>query len=132
MSEEEFEKFEGLYLIHPYCNKLEQTTIYKIGRSDNLLRRIDNYPNGSSVELLIKCINSKIYKDNLIELFEIVFNVQKYFGTEYFNGDLETMKKLILCHLNQQHIRYEYINKSILIESYNRINNCRIPKKKDN
>jgi hypothetical protein len=124
------EVLEGLYLIHPYCNKLEQTTIYKIGRSDNLLKRIDNYPNGSSVELLIKCSNSKIYEDNLIELFEIVFKRESYFGTKYFSGDLETMKKLMLCHLNQQHIRYEYINKSILIESYDRINNCRIPKNK--
>ena len=61
------------------------------------VKRIDNYPNGSSIELLIKCSNSKIYEDNLIELFEIVFKRESYFGTEYFNGDLETMKKLILC-----------------------------------
>ena len=124
------EVLEGLYLIHPYCNKLEQTTIYKIGRSDNLLKRIDDYPNGSSVELVIKCSNTKIYEDNLIELFEIVFKRESYFGTKYFSGDLETMKNLMLCHLNQQHIRYEYINKSILIESYDRINKCRIPKNK--
>jgi hypothetical protein len=57
---------EGIYLIHTREFISTNVPIYKIGRSNNILKRINQYPNGSIVYLIIWCKDNLIHEHNLL------------------------------------------------------------------
>ena len=47
-------EFSGIYLLQVYSCVILQNNTYKIGRSNNLKKRLNQYPNGSIVYFLIE------------------------------------------------------------------------------
>jgi hypothetical protein len=92
-------KTEGIYLLRKseFINSNE--LIYKIGRSNNLTKRIGNYPNGSIVYLMIECENSKIHEAKLIKLFGTEYTNKLFYGKEFFEGSVKEMKKHIIDYV---------------------------------
>jgi len=90
---------EGLYLIHTREFINNNSSIYKIGRSGNLQQRVLQYPNGSIVLFLHICKQSPLCEKKLIDIFKQKFIQEKYYGYEYFNGDVYEMINVM----------YEYI-----------------------
>jgi hypothetical protein len=91
---------EGIYLIHTREFIKSNENIYKIGRSNNIECRIRNYPKGSNVLFIMKCKNSTLCEDNLINLFKKKFIQSKYYGNEYFEGDEDLMIDEIYKYLS--------------------------------
>ena len=73
--------------------------IYKIGRSNNIYNRVNNYENGTIVYLIIECNNSENNERVLIDVFNKKFKKIKYYGNEYFQGDLFIMKTTIIDYI---------------------------------
>ena len=85
------QKIEGLYLIHPYTCKTNNENVFKIGRSNNLYKRISTYDNGSICYLAIECLESQKNESKLIKLFNTKYKNNKFYGKEYFEGDKDDM-----------------------------------------
>jgi len=88
-------KMEGIYLIHTREMIATNKKIYKIGRSHNIISRINQYPRGSKVLFIMACNNSIECETYLINLFKTKFIQSTYYGREYFEGD----KKLIITEV---------------------------------
>lgn len=125
---------EGIYLLRKHEFILNDQPIYKIGRSKKLLNRLDDYSNGSMVHLLISCDDSIIHEKKLIELFSNKYDIQLYYGSEYFLGSVDTMKQDVINYINDvmQYKGYRLISSSVLIERKNMTTLKNIPKKKQN
>lgn len=108
-------KVEGLYLIHKAISIAKSEEVYKIGRSDNLLKRVHNYDNGSIVYLMVECPNSVIHEANLIEIFNKKFKNKKYYGNEYFGGNRYKMISVIFDYLSNHFNQINYLLESFTI-----------------
>ena len=93
---------EGLYLIHTREFITTEMPIYKIGRGDNVQIRVSQYPNGSNLLFLNICKNSKLCEKELIEIFKQKFIQEKYYGREYFSGDVYDMID-VMCNYIKLH-----------------------------
>jgi len=110
---------EGIYFIHTReCFRLKEN-IYKLGRSYNLDNRVKQYPNDSKILFMMKCNNSKDIEKYLIKLFKKKFIQKTYYGTEYFEGDVDEMINEIYKYL----YRYNTSNTSNKINNINSIAN---------
>ena len=70
--------------------------IYKIGKTkQQCLKRILNYPNGTSLIIQIKCSDCDKYEKMLINKFKEEFIHMKEIGNEYFKGNENKMIELI-------------------------------------
>ena len=83
---------EYIYIIH--CAQHINENIYKIGRTNNIIKRFKQYPNGSELLFTITCNNSKLIENGIIQYLK---NDSKYIhhkesGNEYFKCDLENLK----------------------------------------
>jgi hypothetical protein len=74
---------------------LSNTPIYKIGKTDNIIRRLKQYPKGS--QLLFMCHTKNMHKaeNQLKNVFKPLFEHKTDYGSEYFKGDLATMQRLM-------------------------------------
>ena len=82
-----------IYIIKLRENIKNKEEIFKIGRTENILRRTRQYPKGSAL-LYTK------YTDNIIEKEKIIINklsdnVAKEYGLEYFQCDLNIIESTI-------------------------------------
>jgi hypothetical protein len=68
----------------------------------------------------------------LIRIFNNKFILERYYGFEYFTGDLETMKQTIINYImaNCNEPEIKIINEPIIIERVNKITNVPISKDK--
>jgi hypothetical protein len=87
---------EYIYIIHPiqYIN----TNIYKIGRTNNIMRRINEYPKGSEILFSSMCKNSKKIESDIIQFLKNnIENVYycKDIGNEYFQCEFNFLKNNI-------------------------------------
>ena len=86
---------EGAYLLHTReCFRLNEE-IYKFGISNDIDKRVRQYPKGSKILSLISCENSVQFKKDLIELFKQNFRQATEYGSEYFEGSKELMMKIM-------------------------------------
>ncbi len=85
---------EGIYIIREREFMTQDKLVYKLGRSNNMINRARQYPKGSEIILLLKCANSISVESNLITLFSKGFRQCKEYGTEYFEGNINSMIKL--------------------------------------
>ena len=76
----------GIYLLKEHRFVENNTEIYKIGKSDNIYNRVNQYPNGSIVYLMIESNNITTHETKLKELFNKTFSRENYYGLEYFSG----------------------------------------------
>ena len=70
--------------------------IYKLGKTkQENLKRIQNYPNGTILNIQLECENCDINEKNLIIIFKQKFMQRIDIGTEYFEGDKYEMISII-------------------------------------
>lgn len=121
---------EGLYLLRKNEFIQNNQYIYKFGRSKNILNRMDNYSNGSMIHLLISCDDTNIHEKKILELFRNKYTIQLYYGSEYFLGNVKTMKEDIISYVSNimQEKGYQLINNNVLIERFDKETNKKIPK----
>ena len=93
-------KIGNLYIIQEreFIDKNE--SIYKIGRTGNLAKRICNYPKESIVHFAIHSKNLIYDENEICNIFYIKFKARRDIGKEYFEGNIKemiyTMTKYIL------------------------------------
>ena len=103
----------------------------KIGRSSNIYNRINSYENGTIVYLIIECNNSEKNEAELIKIFNKEFKNIKYYGSEYFQGELLIMKNLIINHIKKNTSDdINLIDKDIKITTVDKETDLHIPKYK--
>jgi len=122
----------GLYLLREREFIKSNETIYKIGRSDDVMKRVNQYPNGSMVYLIIGCNDNAIHESNLIEIFNNKFANEKYVGNEYFKGDMFLMKETMLEYMKSKQNNFYIIDEELIIERVNKENNLCIPRVEQN
>jgi len=101
---------EYIYLLQEREFIKTNEPIYKIGKTkqDNL-KRLNNYPKGSSLIIQIKCNDCNKYERIILNRFKEKFIQKKEIGNEYFMGYCNDMIDLIFS--------------IIRIENNNNINN---------
>lgn len=96
--------------------------IYKIGKTcqKDPRRRIASYPKGSECIILIKKDNVELVEKRLIKQFTNFFIKRSDIGAEYFEGNKETMTKLIFDYQvsNTDIDECELYDLNILINQY--------------
>ena len=91
---------EGIYLLREREFIRLNEDIYKIGRSKHIKTRMNSYPKGSDIELMMGCNDSIKCEKQLLEIFRTTFIQRKEYGSEYFEGDKQEMIKIyISAHL---------------------------------
>ena len=87
---------EYIYLIKEREFIKTEEEIYKIGRSSQYnAKRINQYPNGSILLLIIFCGNSDEIEKFLITEFKKLFKQRRDIGLEYFEGCFLKMRDVI-------------------------------------
>ena len=97
---------EGLYLIHTREFIRSKEPIYKIGRGDNVKKRVFQYPNGSDILFVNICKQSKLCEAQLIEIFKEKFKQETFYGREYFSGDVYDMIDIMYNYIKQHNKKY--------------------------
>ena len=92
---------EGIYLLREREFTRLNENIYKIGRSINIKTRMNSYPKGSNIELMMGCNDSIKCEKQLLEIFRTTFIQRKEYGSEYFEGDKQEMIAIITNVLNK-------------------------------
>ena len=120
----------GIYLLKEHRFVENNSEIYKIGKSDNIYNRVNQYPNGSIVYLMIESNNITTHETKLKELFNKTFSQENYYGLEYFSGELDKMiiiiKNYIIENITLKCIRY--FEEPIKIERKHKYDKINIPK----
>jgi predicted RNase H-like nuclease (RuvC/YqgF family) len=86
---------ENIYLIQTRSCVDKNENVYKLGRTNNLKLRFNQYCKGGVIKLTYPCINSKDIEKELLILFNKQFKQRLDYGNEYFQGDLKQMTKQI-------------------------------------
>jgi len=92
-----------VYLIREreFVRTNEQT--YKLGKTTQLPNsRLAGYPKGSEVILFIDVQNCHLVEKNLIEQFNDLYKQKKEYGREYYEGDLNNMKRTFFTVLEKE------------------------------
>lgn len=85
---------EYVYIIQEREFVKEGRPLYKIGRtSQKPYQRYSSYPKGSIEFMCMSVSNSKIAEGVIKKLFMSKFKQDRIIGVEYFEGDVEEMKK---------------------------------------
>ena len=85
---------EYVYIIQEREFVKEKRPIYKIGRtSQKPYQRFSSYPKGSIEFICMSVTNSKIAEEIIKKIFVSKFKQDLTIGDEYFEGDIEKMKK---------------------------------------
>jgi transposase-like protein len=91
---------ESIYLIEIRTNS-KQEKIYKIGHTTRKFE--DRYAEYSqknpNIKLVLTCENSLNCEQDILNLFRPQFKERKDYGNEYFSGDVDEMKKVIMNYM---------------------------------
>lgn len=108
---------EYIYLLREREFVSMNAPIYKIGRSVNWLNRMNSYPKGSEVYLIIPVDNSLWYENKLLEIFEehyeratINNDGVNFIGNEYFVGNLDEMIYIIQTFIHNHYPGHFIVN----------------------
>ena len=91
---------EGIYLLREREFIRLNEDIYKIGRSKHIKTRMNSYPKGSVIELMIGCVNSIQCEKDLLAIFRKKYIEHREYGAEYFEGNKLDMINTITRYLN--------------------------------
>jgi hypothetical protein len=75
--------------------------IYKLGRTENIINRVMQYPKGSRLLCSIYCDDEKKIETLLKRKFNIEFKARPDFGAEYFEGNINKMIEIIYKYVLQ-------------------------------
>lgn len=76
--------------------------IYKIGMTENILKRMSQYPKGSQLLLALYTNDVKFHERFLIDKFCMDFKARVDIGREYFQGDVACMIQSICNYINSK------------------------------
>ena len=89
--------FDYIYLLQTRESYNQGESVFKLGRtSETALKRFNQYPKGSHLKLHIDVADSQIMERKLLALFDKRFTKKEDYGNEYFEGNPDEMKLLIL------------------------------------
>lgn len=94
------EKEGYIYIIYLREFKNMGLNIYKIGRTQDLVKRKRNYPKGSEYKLSIYVKETIKLEAELKKKFDEKFIKKHEFGSEYFEGDLDSMILIIKSYIH--------------------------------
>ena len=80
-----------VYLIQQHKEVLHDPNVLKIGRTDNIHRRIKEH-NKPRVITVYEVANEKLVETKIINVFNRKFKKRPDIGIEYFEGDIDEMK----------------------------------------
>lgn len=95
-------EYHYIYLlrVREFINTKEP--IYKIGKTtQSNVKRIQSYPKGSQLHILIACKDCHVAEKELLKQFHINFKHREDIGSETFEGDCIHMIHLIYAHIMQ-------------------------------
>ena len=105
------------YLVHEREDYIRKIDIYKLGKSGDISSRMTGYPKGSKLVFMSSSPHMLLVEKKLIKIFSNLFIHRTNRGREYFQGNLDTMKKImgevityfnnIMPILNDNNIEYE-------------------------
>jgi len=120
--QEEVKNNEYIYLIQEREFIKTNEHIYKIGKTKQpCLKRLYNYPNGTTLILQILCNDCDTYEKILIIKFKQLFIHKKNIGNEYFMGDYNEMINIIYELIYNKDIKKDIKNKE---ENVNKCSKC--------
>lgn len=91
------------YLVHEREDYIRKINVYKLGKSGDVFSRMSGYPKGSKLVFMSSSSHMLLVENELIKIFSNIFIQRTDRGREYFEGNLETMKKImaeIIAHFN--------------------------------
>ena len=113
-----------VYLIHLYPAIADD--IYKFGRTKrDFLQRFSEYDREAKpkIKLVLWHENIQMFETEVLRQLRSVFQERKDIGTEYFQGDVEPMKQLIVSHYIPSIVNTNLNNMlSVLVERQNATN----------
>jgi hypothetical protein len=100
-----------IYLLIEREFRKTKENIYKIGKTRNLKHRLQDYPIGSLLLFSNSCPSLDESEDELLKQFNKRFIQRKDIGTEYFEGDVNLMKNIIIRYFYKKN-KAELFNKN--------------------
>jgi hypothetical protein len=86
-------EIQSIYLLRTREFIALKQNVYKIGKTkQDGVKRIQNYPKGTQLHLMIEVTNCDVSEKVLLDLFRKKYKPRTEFGAEYFEGDLQQMK----------------------------------------
>ncbi|MBM3203647.1 GIY-YIG nuclease family protein, partial [Candidatus Woesearchaeota archaeon] len=98
------------YLLVPRGSLDSKNNVVKVGRTTDPVRRETDYPKGSRMYCVMLVTDSKAVEDKLCDTFRKLFKHRKDYGNEYFEGNIDEMKKYfyMLCEESSRSIKKLY------------------------
>jgi hypothetical protein len=88
-----------LYIIHVREFHQQERPVYKIGRTNDILKRFSQYPKNSKLLFVLPTTDPVTYEKLVIDAFRLKYIHNTEFGKEYFEGDLlhmiNTMTRIV-------------------------------------
>jgi hypothetical protein len=94
---------EFIYIVYLREFINNERNIFKIGRTENIIQRISNYPKGSKIIFMMPCSEIKKCESEIIRIFIKKYNQMKEFRTEYFEGDVKDMIATIISIVQEKY-----------------------------
>lgn len=105
-----------IYILQEREHINANTQIFKIGKTkQENVKRIKQYPKGSRLILQLECFDCDIVEKKIIELFKNKYIQKTDIGTEYFEGNIDEMKKDIFNECQQDSSSNNTISNNISI-----------------
>jgi hypothetical protein len=92
----------NIYLIHEREFVRLGENVYKIGRTDDVKRRLSQYPKGSRLLFSVYTCDCLTAERDLIRRFKSTFKHREDIGREYFEGDYHDMINIIIDYVTNQ------------------------------
>ena len=104
----------SIYLLQ--TREFVKSTIYKIGKTTKpLLKRFNQYPNGSRLILQMECIDCDYCEKKLLELFRTKYTNKPEYGREYFDGEFISMTRDIFDFImNERKLKDTKVNSTLV------------------
>jgi hypothetical protein len=97
------DEYGYIYIIYEREFRISGWPLYKIGRTQNPITRMNGYSKDSIMVYLHMCTNHVIAEKNLINIFKTKFIKHPKCGNEYFEGDLADMQSVINEYITKHH-----------------------------
>jgi len=94
------DEYNYIYLLQTHHSIDMKEDVYKIGKTTQQnIQRIRSYPKCSKLLLHLECKDCHESEKILLEKFRKEFIQIKKYGNEYFEGNCEDMKKIIISYI---------------------------------
>jgi hypothetical protein len=99
-----------IYLIHTRASLNINENVYKIGKTNDFVKRLSGYDKGSEPIIILYVNNCDNFERILLEIFNLQFIKRCDYGNEYFEGDVSKMIQIIMDKFNELDMCYSSNN----------------------